>query len=433
MENLGFTSAGERVRFQHSFPNPPKGREGLEYFEMASGRFGGPMKRGATASTLATVTDRHISLDLPPPDGVRLPFGYLRLAVRGLPLPLPLNATTAAQIIPNAYVSQDGLTVHTQTAQRWSWDVRLPDQTEALEQWASSYGYSVTPSQPGLYGQALLGRLNSPEDLDSLADQTAIAILAQLAPDSTKKLAQRLKLDFEGPKATDISLDEERLVELLRDQGLLLAIESKTLHQIASQAELSQPELTAPLASLIEAGLARRGVSFRCPRCHFRQLVPLGDLDERIECQACRLELVTPVLKDAKEHPPSYFLDGLAARLMEQDLLSVILALRKARLDVGEDHSFVAWPGLLFGRGDEETDADLLVSNGEQVTLFECKADAPGLDLAQTKKLLGLCDAVEARPALAALRGKFAEPVAAAVIKAGGLIYRREDLLAKAG
>ena len=120
--------------------------------------------------------------------------------------PCPLNATTAAQIIPNAYVSQDGLTVHTQTAQRWSWDVRLPDQTEALEQWASSYGYSVTPSQPGLYGQALLGRLKSPEDLDSLADQTAIAILAQLAPDSTKKLAQRVKLDFKSLQATDISL-----------------------------------------------------------------------------------------------------------------------------------------------------------------------------------------------------------------------------------
>jgi hypothetical protein len=432
LEDLGFTSPGDRVRFQHSFPNPPEGREGLEYFEMASGQFGGPMKRGAGASTLATVTDRSISLDLPPPDGVKLPFGHVRLAVRGLPLSLPLNATTAAQIIPNAYASQDGLTVLTQTAQRWSWDVRLPDQAEALEQWASSYGYIATPSQPGLYGQALLGRLRSPDDLNSLADEIAIAILDQLAPKSTKKLAQRLKLDLEDPATpTNTSLDEERLVAMLRDQGLLLGVEAKTLHQIASRAELSQPELVAPLARLVEAGLARRGVSFRCPRCHFLQLVPLGDLDERIQCQACRLELVTPVLKDTEEHPPSYFLDGLTARLMEQDLLSVILALRRARLDVGEAHSFSAWPGLLFNRSEAETDADLLVSNGELVTLFECKANAPSLRLSQAKKLLTLCEAVEARPALAALKGEFAEPVADAVTKAGGLIYLREDLLIK--
>ncbi len=434
LEKLGFNSAGDRVRFQHSFPNPPKGREQLEYFEYGSGQWGGPMKRGLTASTLATVTDSRISLDLAPPDGVRLPFGYLRLAVRGLPLPLPLNAATAAQIIPNAYVSQDGLTVLTQTARSWSWDVRLPDQTEALEQWASSYGFSVTPSQPGLYGQALLGRLVDPEDLDSLADQIAIAILSALAPDSTKKLAQRLELDLEGrPGSLGVELDEERLVELLRDQGLLLAIEAKTLHQIASEVELSQSRLTAPLSRLIEAGLARRGVSFRCPRCHFRQLVPLGALDERIECQACRLRQVTPVRKGKKEYPPAYFLDGLAARLMEQDLLSVILALRKVRLDVGETHSFVAWPGLLFRGSTKETDADLLISNGEQVTIFECKARAHSLDLPQTEKLLRLCAAVEARPAIAGLEGEFVESVAAAVIEAGGLIYHREDLLAKSG
>ena len=432
LEKLGFRSAGNRVRFQHSFPNPPEGREQLEYFEYGSGQFGGPMKRGATASTLATLTDSRISLDLTPPDGVRLPFGYLRLAIRGLPLPLPLNSATAAQIIPNAYVSQDGLTVLTQTARRWSWDVRLPDQTEALEQWATSYGYSVTPSQPGLYGQALLGRLVSPEGLDSLADQIAIAILSVLAPDSTKKLAQRLKLDLEDrPNGPVAELDEERLVELLRDQGLLLAVEAKTLHQIASEMKLPQSQLTAPLASLIEAGLARRGVSFRCPRCHFRQLVPINALDECIECQACRLELVVPVLKGKKEHPLAYFLDGLAARLMEQDLLSVILALRRARMDAGEAHSFVAWPGLLLDNGAEKTDADLLVSNGERVTIFECKARAPTLDLPQTKKLLRLCKAMEARPAIAALEGEFAEPVAGTVIEAGGLIYRGEDLLAK--
>jgi len=432
LENLGFKSAGERVRFRHSFPDPPKGREHLEYFEMGSGRFGGPMKRGVTASALATVTERHISLDLPPPDGVRLPFGYVRLAIRGLPLPLPLNNTTAAQLIPNAYVSQDGLTVLTQTAQRWGWDLRLPDPTEALEQWASSYDRSVTSSPPGRYGQALLGRLHSADDLDALADEIAIAILAQLAPKSTKKLAQRLKIDLEERKGeAGISLDEERLVEMLRDQGLLLDVQAKTLHQIASNVGVPQPALTAPLARLVEVGLVRRGISFRCPRCHFLQLVPIGDLDERIGCQACRLELVTPVLKDAQEHPPSYFLDGLAARLMEEDLLSVLLALRKARLDMGDAQLFIAWPGLLFDRGGQVTDADLLVSNGERVTLFECKSSAHGLDLTQTRRLLRLCEEVGARPALAALQGQFARPVASAVLEAGGLIYGRKDLLRK--
>jgi len=426
-EELGFVSAGRRTRYQHSFPKAPKGREGLEYFELGRAQLGGPMKRGAAASVLATVTGRRISLDLPSPDGVRLPFGYLRLGIEGLPLPLPLSATGARRLIPNAWVSQEGLTVKTHTEKNWRFEFELPDAGQALADWASSSGYEVRPSQPGRYGQALMARLDDPADLDALADPLAGAILAELTPDSTKKLAQRLSLDVEtGPKG----LDEEVLLELLQRQGLLLRVAAKTLHQIASVVGRGKREVALALAALVETGFVRRGIGFPCPRCGFDQVVPLSDLDERVECQACRKEMAVPVLSGDSEHPPAYFLDGLTARLMEQDLLSVILALRRALLDSPSAESFYAWPGLLFEREGTEVDGDLLVSDGSSARIFECKMTASWLNLEQTRRLVDLCEALGARPGVAGLRGEFDRAVRELVLDSDGVVYEGAELIA---
>jgi hypothetical protein len=427
LEELGFSNAGERTRYQHAFPDPPEGREGLEYFELGTGQLGGPMRRGAHASTLGTVTDRRISLDLPSPDGVRLPFGYLRFAIDGLPLPLPLNPATAKGLIPDAWVSPDGLTVKTHTEKRWRFDFELPDPEEALTQWASSYGYEVRPSQPGLYAQALIGRLSAPADLDALANPIAVEILRQLTPDSTKKLVQRLKRDAE----TDAdNLDEQVLLDLMRRQGLLLRVAAKTLHEIASNCGRKQTKLTIALAGLVEIGLVRRGISFSCARCKFDQVIPLGDLDERIECQACREELVAPVLSGKREHPTAYFLDGLAARLMEEDLLPVVLALRRAHLDGGSRESFVAWPGLLFSNSEGTVDGDLLVSDGSTASVFECKMNASRLELDQTKRLIDLCKDLRAKPGISGLHGEFDDELRELVLGAGGVVYQTDELLA---
>jgi hypothetical protein len=428
LEELGFASAGERTHYQHASPKPPEGREQLEYFELGTAQLGGSMKRGAKASVLATVTGRRISLDLPSPDGVRLPFGYLRLGIDGLPLPLPLRDAGARRLLPNAWVSREGLTVKTHTEKNWRFEFELPDAEQALADWASSSGYEVRPSQPGRYGQALMARLDDPADLDALADPLAGPILTELTPDSTKKLAQRLSLDVEaGPEG----LDEEVLLELLQRQGLLLRVAAKTLHQIASAVGKGKRQVAPALADLVGAGFVRRGIGFPCSRCGFDQVVPLADLDERVECQACRKEMVVPVLSGDSEHPFAYFLDGLTARLMEQDLLSVILALRRALQDSPSPDSFYAWPGLLFEREGKEVDGDLLMSDGSSVQIFECKMTCSRLDLEQTRRLVDLCDALGARPGVAGLRGEFDRTVRELVLDSGGVVYGRAELLAE--
>lgn len=426
LEELGFVSAGERTRYRHGFPEPPDGRTALEFFELGTGQLGGPMRRGANATTLATATDGRVALDVPSPEGVRLPYGYLRLAIDGLPLPLPLTTAAARRMIPNAWVSQEGLTIKTHTEKRWRLDLEIPDAEQALVDWASSYGYEVDPSQPGRYAQALVGRLATPADLDALANPIAAEILDQLAPDSTKRLAQRLKRDLDSESE---ALDEEALLDLLQSQGLLLRVAAKTLNELASNLRRRATELTPALAELIEVGLVRRGISFACPRCNFDQVLSLSELDERIECQACRKELLTPVLSGDREHPAAYFLDGLTARLMEESLLSVLLALRRARLDGGARESFIAWPGLLFSKGGETVDGDLVVTDGSTVGIFECKMNASRLELDQTQRLLGLCEELCARPGIAGLRGEFDSEIRNLVLEAGGVVYGVDELL----
>jgi hypothetical protein len=429
-EELGFRRPEKGASLVHSFPNPPEGREALEYSPQMSG-VGGEMKRGARSSALVTFSDGNAVLDLPPPKGIRLPFGHVRLAIEGLPLALPMNSVTAQQLIPGASVTEDGMTVITTPQVRpWSWKIGLPNQSEALDQWAAAHGFSVVSSQAGRYGQALIGRLAKTEDLDALADATALTVMGELTPLPAKKLAQRIVGGLKREAAVKVEqIDEAALVELLREEGLLLSVEAKTVHEIASNNGKPEAEYLPALAALVEAGLARRGLNIRCPQCNFEQLIPMQETDERIECRACRIEFPLPVLRGSKEYRASYFLDGLAARLMEQDLLSVILALRKARLDTADGKPFFAWPGLLFRRDGVETDADLLVSDGAQVSIFECKAQAASLAEPQATRLLELCEALGARPALAGLNGRFGEAVREGVGEAGGLIYERAELI----
>ncbi|MGH2974241.1 MAG: hypothetical protein ACRDLL_05145 [Solirubrobacterales bacterium] len=134
---------------------------------------------------------------------------------------------------------------------------------------------------------------------------------------------------------------------------------------------------------------------------------------------------------DGEEYPRSYLLDGLAAQLVEHGMVPVILALRRAQIKNPEGAGFFAWPGLLFQEGDEPpTDADLLISTGEKVWIFECKSKAQWLSEEQVQKLLLLCEQVGARPGIAALEGRFSRDVTESIIEAGGEVMQRGDLLA---
>jgi hypothetical protein len=425
----GFHQAPRDGRIKFSFPNPPEGRERLEYRPSISRQ--GPMKRGTQASALVTFSGRRALLDLPHPEEVQLPYGYVRLSIRGLPLALPMNSVTADKLIGYAEATQDGLRVKTDSGPRsWRWDLVLPSESEALEQWASAHGYAVEPSQPGRFGQALLNRLDRLEALDAVAHELALAILAELAPRSTKKLAQRIAAEIERRSLAEAGVNEELLAKLLREQGLSLQIEAKTLNEIASALGTPKSKLLEPIAGLNEAGLVRRGTRITCGRCNFAHTFALSEGDEWVRCRTCGERLANPVALGEEEYPRSYFLDGLAAQLAEQDMIPVILALRRAHIGSPEGASFFAWPGLLFSEGgNPPTDGDLLVSNGEQVRIYECKSRAGGLGEKQTQKLLALCERVAAQPGIAALEGRFQPSVAQAVLEAGGEVLEREELL----
>jgi hypothetical protein len=78
-----------------------------------------------------------------------------------------------------------------------------------------------------------------------------------------------------------------------------------------------------------------------------------------------------------REPAVSYRLDGLMARVMDQDLLPVLLTLRALMPpDEGRD-LYYAWPGLEFEREDEIVEVDLLTSDGETSSRRRSRAEPP--------------------------------------------------------
>lgn len=80
----------------------------------------------------------------------------------------------------------------------------------------------------------------------------------------------------------------------------------------------------------------------------------LSELDERVRCRACGENVMLPVVDQsgAKEPDSFYRLDGLMARIMDQDILPVLLTLRATRPPAGSTELFFAWPGVEVSKGD---------------------------------------------------------------------------------
>lgn len=80
----------------------------------------------------------------------------------------------------------------------------------------------------------------------------------------------------------------------------------------------------------------------------------LSDLSERVPCRACGSEVFVPVVgpTGVPEAEMHYRLDGLAARVMDQDVLPVLLALPAFRVQ----GLFFCWPGVHFKRDDKVMD-----------------------------------------------------------------------------
>lgn len=386
---------------------------------------GGHMIRGSAETALVPIAQR-MSLALEPPEQFDLRTGqFVRLTLRNLPLPLPLTASAAVRIHPNGFVS-DGLTIVFGATRRYSFDLELPPPEQALLDWAADHGYTARPTQDSRYAQAFLGRLGGDRSLDALATPAALDLLSQLAPESRKKLAQRLRHEF---ATAGIPVTEESLAERLKGGGVNLELSVRVAENFAG---LSRRQALALLAPLVREGFVRRGLVVGCPTCNTNSFVPLEDLAEELRCEACRARFHAPITDAGGDQEPklAYRLDGLMARVLDQDVLPVILSYRRARAVLRSGVDVSTWPGVEFSSAEGAVDIDLLAYNGQHVYCVEAKSNASSLGNNQFQALLSFCDSVSARPGLAASHGAFDPAQRAAVEERGGLVWEPTELFA---
>jgi ribosomal protein S27E len=400
-------------------------------YRFASPWLGGRFIRGAYANALVAVAGGRSSLALPAPEGFTVRgLGHTRLVLHNLPLPLPLTPSAARRVHRDG-TTADGVMLLTNAAQEWNFDIRLPTAAESLTDWIADHGCGLNRTQDGRDAEALLRRLGSLGALDVLADRKRLTLLQVLAPQSRKKLAQRLVAEA---KRAGTRLDEAEMLERLTDLGLFLEVQSRTANEIASQmkGKKTRQEVFELLVPLVAAGFLRRAASVRCPQCRFRTLLDLHEQAERVHCRACGETFVMPVTDNSGEaEPESYYrLDGLMARALDQDVLPVLLTMRAVRPPVDHPTLFFAWPGVEVTTGmAKPVDVDLLVSDGQNVWCFEVKQNASGLKETQFRKLLQVASKLNARPSIAAVEGAFPPTFAERVVEGGGRVLVGQDLL----
>jgi hypothetical protein len=389
---------------------------------------GGAFQRGAVIHDQVTFLEGETSLKPARPQELPKSGDFIRVGIEGLPLAMPITNRSADKIHSHAYASAEGVTLKTNA---WFGEsfIRfiLPDAWDALTAWAESQNESVKLSPPGAYGQALLDRLGNLRALSAIADERALLVLEALTPVSRKKLAQRVVQEandqFQG------NLDEQVLADLLARQSQFLELKARSASEIAGLAGHPKQDLLPALGALVEAGFIARGAKVRCPRCKIGAVLLLEEQSEKVRCRACHNEYFLPVLEQdgQAERPVVYQLDGLMARAMDQDLLPVLLTLRAS---MPEDPSTIkaAWLGLEFSKEETTKEHDLLLSDGKDVWIAECKATA-SITEAQLENLLDFCATHQARPILAALSGNFSDLHRGAVHEQEGRVLERPQLL----
>jgi hypothetical protein len=422
---------GEQVGVGFTPNDPPT-------FLFARAMVGGPFIRGVSSNALVAFANGRSSLALPAPDRFKVrSFGHTRLIFHNLPLPLPVTPSAAGAVYPNAQAS-DGVMLTTTAPGQWNFDIRLPTAGETLAAWIGDHGFKSERTQDGHDADALLARLGSLDALDVLADQKMVAVLDALTPRNRDKLAAALVL--EAQKKAGVELNREALVERMSDIGLFLEVETRTAGDIASTIGQGtrKRDVLKQLPALVEAGFIRRASEVRCRRCRFRMYLELSELDERVRCRACGEDVVLPVVDNsgAKEPDVYYRLDGLMARIMDQDILPVLLTLRATRPPAGGSDFFFAWPGVEVSKGDPKFDIDLVVSHGtnaegmSNVWCIEVKKTATSLGEKQLRRLLDVAVELGARPGIAAMQGEFPEELRRPVLAARGHVLTARELFA---
>lgn len=323
--------------------------------------------------------------------------------------------------------AMDGLALRFYSAPRYRFAIRFPTRSQALEDWSADLGFEAKPTQDARYADAILARIENPSALDALATASAVELLRQLAPQSRLKLAQRLRGDVRqvtGRRRLDVILDE------LRSIGLFLETASKDLTGLAGAVRQSTKDVLAALEPLVGAGFVVRGRVVTCPECNVTEFRALDELAEEIRCRACPTTFLLPVADKGLAEPSTHYrLDGLMARVMDQDVLPVLLAVRQLRRLFNTPHGLTSWHGVEFTSGREAVDIDVLAYNGDQLFVCECKDNGGGLHDRQLRRVLEFANKCDARPVLACLRGTFARKQQDLIAGRNGIILHPTDLI----
>jgi hypothetical protein len=394
------------------FSSVPADREAPEY-ALRRCRTPGRLRRGMRTEALTALAEGDNELDVDPPTGFPPRFewaGFMRFEIHGLPLALPVVGPLARTCLTNGFEADDGVAILTQaTRRRLRLPLRIPSPEVQLERYAEHLSLEMRPSGAGALADTLIGRLPSRSGLDALAHPSALPLLSGLYPTSRLKLAKRVRHELSSLDPP-IEVDEERLVDLLRDQGLFLETKARTLAEVAQTAGAQPAELVSALGPLCDAGFVQRGRRVQCPQCQLSDFWALRELDEHLRCRACQNRFPLPATEGPVEAQTAYRLDGLMARIMDQDLVPVLLTVRHLLQRSQATLDAVYFPGLdLFEpqTRDPFAEVDILLADGGRLQIAECKSRAEAVTAALAAEHIALAARLGGVPVLAASDGEF--------------------------
>jgi hypothetical protein len=375
------------------------------------------LRRGTRSDALIGLREGINPLHLPFPSELPANLGWAGLVhveMSGLPVSFPMSDPLAGECHDNAIaVGKDALAVaFGGNVVPIRTELKVPSGPIQLMRHMSSVRLSAKVSPAGRIADALIGRLDGVGDLDALAAPNAMSVLDALVAPSRKKLAQRVRQELQSTGVANI--DEDAVVRALRREGLFAELQALTLVQLQGATARPPDALLPALGALCDSGHIQRGRALRCPRCNTPAYWRIGELDERITCDACRQEFPLPAIEGGSEAPFAYRLDGLVARAMDQDLVPVLLTLRHLMTRPGTGAHVLWWPGLdLYEHGSDQADyeIDLLVAHEGRLDACEVKKDANAMTHDEAVAVADLAERLIARPVLAAPTGSWRDEV----------------------
>lgn len=432
LSELGFVDTpGTKVR--EYWGKIPEEERGLQFRLARNPSVGGRLRRGLTSDALVLLGEGLNHLRLEPNSDFRLRnWGEAYFDIFDFPNPFPWTTPAAARVMQNLTGERKTLSFKTNaTAHPLHLDLRLPSNEEGLTDYLQTRGLNGQLSRAGLWAQGLLARLNSLADLDVLATDDAVLLLDSLSPLSRKKTVQRMSAELRtllGEQAPS----EAQVESLILDNVILLELRARRMTDLASGGRRPH-DLLPVMEGLVESGFVYRGHMPECPNCGYEQFRELSTLDERIECSACRTPFLLPVSDGRGQEPQlCYRLDGLMGRVMDQDLLPVLLSLRLLFTPTESPLSAAYWPGLEISADGYAREVDLLLAVDGVLTAVECKRQASNVSTSDVERLVEVATRLSANPILATLEGALSDEVQAMAAERALRLLGSSDLIASA-